>query len=46
MYIPQGIVVEVEAAALAAAVQGGVPYVGIGTPACCASCYKLDPNNC
>jgi hypothetical protein len=25
---------------------GGIPYVGIRTSACCASCYKLDTNNC
>jgi hypothetical protein len=26
--------------------RGGIPYVGIGTPACCASCYKLDTSHC
>jgi hypothetical protein len=23
-----------------------IPYDGIWTPACCASCYKLDTSNC
>jgi hypothetical protein len=26
--------------------RGGIPYVGIETPACCASCYKLDASHC
>jgi hypothetical protein len=49
MYIPRGIVAEVEATTLArdSAKSGdSIPYVGIGMPACYATCYKLDPRNC